>query len=616
MNAIFLSYSSDDAAAARRICDALRAAGLEVWFDQSELRGGDAWDASIRKQIKECALFIPVISANTNARQEGYFRLEWKLAVDRMEMMAQSKPFLFPVLLDGTREPDALVPDKFRERQWTPLGDDASLRAFAARIAGVPQSQVASAASGKATPGGALAGSVHAAPTNAIGPSPVSRRHVAIGAGVLAAGAAIGMWRPWKAAAPPTSATPTNPNLARALQMTQALETTRADAALGEEMVKATLDKDPADTAAVLIMARVQVYMLMRGFDRSDERYQLAKTYVDRALALAPGDAGALATAANYFVQRRTELDRAAKLARQAIALAPDDPFAYRTLNNVLAATPNVPDETLILEAKRAAERFPNDALMQYDVARYYRDTGDVAEAEKYFDRAIKLGPVFNAVIARARLKLFVHRDPEGLKALLDTLPEKHRSGDRAVFGYFLYALTTGEFKVGLEALRQIADPWMSDFDYTGPTKLLTAELLHLQGKSDVATLRFREARDDLAKRKPVLTPVFNTVWLDAFVAWRLGDKARARQTNALVFAELPHPWRMSPATGWVFSQIALNLILGERANAIALMRECVKMPVIRKIIANALQLDPRMAAFRRDAEIAGILAEMPATIK
>ena len=35
--AIFLSYASQDADAARRICEALRAAGLEVWFDQSEL---------------------------------------------------------------------------------------------------------------------------------------------------------------------------------------------------------------------------------------------------------------------------------------------------------------------------------------------------------------------------------------------------------------------------------------------------------------------------------------------------------------------------------------------------------------------------------------------------
>jgi hypothetical protein len=43
-DAVFLSYASQDAEAARRICDALRACGIEVWLDQSELKGGDAWD--------------------------------------------------------------------------------------------------------------------------------------------------------------------------------------------------------------------------------------------------------------------------------------------------------------------------------------------------------------------------------------------------------------------------------------------------------------------------------------------------------------------------------------------------------------------------------------------
>ena len=39
---VFLSYASEDADAALRICEALRAAGVDVWFDKSELRGGDA----------------------------------------------------------------------------------------------------------------------------------------------------------------------------------------------------------------------------------------------------------------------------------------------------------------------------------------------------------------------------------------------------------------------------------------------------------------------------------------------------------------------------------------------------------------------------------------------
>jgi len=123
--AVFLSYASKDVDAARRICESLRRAGMEVWLDQSELRGGDAWDAAIRKQIKACALFIPVISANASARAEGYFRLEWKLAVDRSHLIAAERAFILPVVIDETRGADALVPDKFREVQWThcPAGE-------------------------------------------------------------------------------------------------------------------------------------------------------------------------------------------------------------------------------------------------------------------------------------------------------------------------------------------------------------------------------------------------------------------------------------------------------------------------------------------------------------
>jgi hypothetical protein len=124
-NAVFLSYSSQDAAAAQRICEALRAGGIEVWFDQSELRGGDAWDQKIRRQIRECALFVPIISANTAARHEGYFRLEWNLADERTQKIARNKAFIVPVCLDATSDSGSDVPDSFSRVQWTrlPAGD-------------------------------------------------------------------------------------------------------------------------------------------------------------------------------------------------------------------------------------------------------------------------------------------------------------------------------------------------------------------------------------------------------------------------------------------------------------------------------------------------------------
>jgi TIR domain len=48
--AVFLSYASQNAEAAKRSCNALRQAGVEVWFERDELVGGDAWDRKIHRQ--------------------------------------------------------------------------------------------------------------------------------------------------------------------------------------------------------------------------------------------------------------------------------------------------------------------------------------------------------------------------------------------------------------------------------------------------------------------------------------------------------------------------------------------------------------------------------------
>ena len=133
--AVFLSYASEDSDSVARIADALKGAGIEVWFDKSELRGGDAWDRRIREQIHDCRLFAPIISASTEARPEGYFRREWKLAVDRTHDMSERMAFLVPIVIDGIPEARADVPEAFRSVQWTRLPEGQATPAFASRIA-------------------------------------------------------------------------------------------------------------------------------------------------------------------------------------------------------------------------------------------------------------------------------------------------------------------------------------------------------------------------------------------------------------------------------------------------------------------------------------------------
>ena len=176
--AVFLSYAREDTDAARRVADALRAFGVEVWFDQSELRGGDSWDTKIRNQIKTCALFVPLISQRTEDRTEGYFRREWKLAIDRTHDMAGGKAFIVPVVIDVTPEGGAAVPEEFMRYQWTRLPDGEPTPEFVMQVKRLLEAPKKSPVSPVSKPTPATVAPVASAPATA---HPATRQPVLLG---------------------------------------------------------------------------------------------------------------------------------------------------------------------------------------------------------------------------------------------------------------------------------------------------------------------------------------------------------------------------------------------------------------------------------------------------
>jgi TolB-like protein len=206
--AVFLSYASQDTEPARRICEALRTAGVEVWFDQSELRGGDAWDQRIRREIRDCALFIPIISSNTTSRPEGYFRLEWALAEQRAHMIARNKAFIVPVCVDATPESAADVPESFVRVQWTRLPEGATPPSFASRIRHLLQPELAAAPPPLPSVGAAVA---HSAPKKTHNVLLLAAAAVLIALGVFALDRFVLSKRiqPEASAAPAAAAAPT-----------------------------------------------------------------------------------------------------------------------------------------------------------------------------------------------------------------------------------------------------------------------------------------------------------------------------------------------------------------------------------------------------------------------
>ena len=134
--AVFLSYASEDKAAAEKIRDALEGAGVDVFFDRDDLQLGEDWEGKLRRGIRQCSLFVPVISRRTLAPGRRFFRVEWNLAVEEAKMASflDEEAFLLPVVIDDTMLDEADVPSKFRAIQWQSLPGGQTTPEFVSRV--------------------------------------------------------------------------------------------------------------------------------------------------------------------------------------------------------------------------------------------------------------------------------------------------------------------------------------------------------------------------------------------------------------------------------------------------------------------------------------------------
>ena len=639
--AVFLSYASQDAAAALRLCEALRAAGVEVWFDQSELRGGDAWDQKIRKQIKECALFVPVISANTNARPEGYFRLEWKLAVDRSHLISDDHPFLFPVVIDDTTDAAARVPDRFRETQWTRLNVKETPESLATRVAQLLGGRSstgrlpteASAVDPLALTNSALLSAAYVtasanAPLSSGGDARGARnqRTVAV-AGVVVAALLVAVIafilrrrEPTVAATPAARGTsttlaadaefPHDPDLKRVYQLLyNVVDGIAEDFALMDDIVKPLLAARPNDPEVVTVAAELAQEFVTRGFDISPARRAEAKRLTERAQQLAPDNPEALAALGYYLGSTRTQLDRAEEALRRAIALKPHEPRFRCFLYDVLIASRKPTAEIDAFGDAMVAE-FPKYPMIPYLIASHHAATGNLAAAEQWFDRTLALAPVPMAITSKAEFMLEVHGDVDGMKHWLDQMPERQRTNARLLNLYNVQAIVTGQTAAARRLLDSMSETWLADGTYIFPKALLVAQLEQLDGNADVARLQFEAAEKEVQKRQAADLTDLRPQRAELWVQIGLGHRDEARAALRINLQKAPRPYHWNLGMVWWTGAPRACLLLDERTQALALLKEACTEPVGRQLLRNLFRVDPQMAPFRSDPEIIALLGE------
>ena len=482
--AVFISYAREDFTAAHALADALRRKQVEVWLDRSELVGGDAWDAKIRRQIKDCGLFVALISKNTDARLEGYFRREWKLAIDRTHDMADEKAFLLPVVIGDLVASTSRVPEKFRDVQWIKWADESGVEVVVQRV----QALLEGTASGTTAapfrgPAEGLTASREGAGTG-VGrvPVPSGRRWRAWGwslAGLvvlsMAAATFLGVRvRPTKINASaknartndvnspalvgkaanlpkagggagtaaridpplrPKGAAVNGPSEASQLAAKATLlwekwdDATHADWALADELCKRAVELDPADGEVWAVYA--QVACGQYEFSHNPAADDLARSRAERAVQLAPISQTVRLALANAYRTNESTLPESERLLRALASEVPNAARVLRTLGETLRAQ-NRWEEALSC-FDQAAGLPGGDPLALLAKSFTLEELGRFGEAEAAASESIaqRLGPA--ALLRKMECQLDFRGDLVGAAETLARVPASALLDDRAI---------------------------------------------------------------------------------------------------------------------------------------------------------------------------------------
>jgi hypothetical protein len=103
---VFLSYTGKDREWVRRLADALLERGLDVWYDEIEIKPGDMWRDQMEKGLRESTHVVIVITLEA-------VHSNWA-AAELGAALASQKP-LIPIVAEDVPSKDIPGPIKLRK---------------------------------------------------------------------------------------------------------------------------------------------------------------------------------------------------------------------------------------------------------------------------------------------------------------------------------------------------------------------------------------------------------------------------------------------------------------------------------------------------------------------
>jgi hypothetical protein len=112
---VFLCHASTDKPKVRELYRYLRRRGINPWFDEEHLVGGQDWQVEIPKALATSDAIIICLTKNS-VDKEGYIQKEIKFALDKALEMPEGRIFLIPVKFE-----ECEVPFTLNRYQWVDL---------------------------------------------------------------------------------------------------------------------------------------------------------------------------------------------------------------------------------------------------------------------------------------------------------------------------------------------------------------------------------------------------------------------------------------------------------------------------------------------------------------
>ena len=603
--AVFLSYASQDAEAAKRIAESLRAADVEVWFDQSELVGGDAWDVKIRKQIRECALFVPILSRTTQGRREAYFRLEWKLADERTHLMATGTPFLLPITIDETSDRDAIVPDSFLAVQWTKAPAGEVPAAFGARVKKLLDGEPVGPTVRHAVPDESRPGAAPVETRLPRGVRPVLVTLAVLVIAVLGYMLRRALDRPVNGKVSqntPPAATAT-PVLSEARQLAEKADAlanrngvNTEELAAAAELCDRALALDATDGKVWATASFVDTKHVFTGFDRSEARRQQALRKAARAMALAPESVEARWANAFALGYAGTPAMRigAITIAAGLVKERPDDRqllVGYGTL---------LRDAQRYDEAAAIFERAGSDQSAGWN----YFSAGRMTDARRMADRVLAHGPSSGGALLKTFVESIGFEDPAAAAAavglftptdLLDASP-------------FRSAVLMTFYGHDPERMLRLVDAFPQDFLFVNgagePKRYYSGLAQEMAGRPDAARAEWSLALRQVKQRLGSQPNDPDLLAAQALLLACLGERAESAKTLDLFNSLVPEP-DDDYRSQWIV------LRLGRNEEALTRLQAKLhgKKPGWRFSHFEA-RFDPRWEALRNDPRLQALLRE------